>query len=70
LKSDKNLHGHCTQQLQVCTELQAHIFTSDLSPYSYSSGNRTPGSFWIPWQTSFASTSSYLSVLQSARLLV
>jgi len=26
--------------------------------------------FWIPWQTSFASTSSYSSVVQSARLLV
>ena len=25
--------------------------------------------FWIPWQTSFASTSSYLSVVQSARRL-
>jgi len=36
LKSDKNLHGVCTQQLQVCTELQAHIFTSDLSPYACS----------------------------------
>ena len=26
--------------------------------------------FWIPWQTLFASTSSYPSVVQSARLLV
>jgi len=26
--------------------------------------------FWVPWQTSFASTSSYASVVQSARLLV
>ena len=26
--------------------------------------------FWIPWQTSFASTSSCSSVVQSARLLV
>ena len=26
--------------------------------------------FWIPWQTSFASTSSYSSVVQRARLLV
>jgi len=26
--------------------------------------------FWIPWQTSFASTSSYSSIVQSARLLV
>jgi len=26
--------------------------------------------FWILWQTSFASTSSYSSVVQSARLLV
>ena len=25
--------------------------------------------FWIPWQTPFASTSSYSSVVQSARLL-
>ena len=30
------MHGHCTQQLQVCTELQAHTFTSDFSPYSCS----------------------------------
>jgi len=40
-----------------------------------SSGNRTPGSrfysvIWIPWQTPFASTSSYSSVIQSVRLLV
>jgi len=26
--------------------------------------------FWIPWQTSLASTSSYSSVVQSTRLLV
>ena len=26
--------------------------------------------FWIPWQTPFASTSSYSSVVQSAKLLI
>ena len=38
----------------------------------YTISNRTPGSrsystFWIPWQTPFASTSSYSSVIQSTR---
>jgi len=30
----------------------------------------SPLTLWIPWQTLFASTSSYSSVVQSARLLV
>jgi len=26
--------------------------------------------FWIPWQTPFASTSSYSSIVHNARLLI
>ena len=57
--------GPCKQ----LTKMKMMNFTSFLQVATALLVAGTTLTVWIPWQTSFASTSSYSSVVQSARLL-